>query len=425
MKKTVLFILTVFTLLAVVACAQPAAASELKSDKPRQTAPPVDQSDVAAQVDGNSALAFNLYQVLKDTDGNLFYSPYSISEALAMTYGGARGETEQQMQAALQFKLPQDRLHPAFNSLDIELSKRGQGAKGADDQGFRLHVVNAIWGQQGFKFTQQYLDLLAQNYGAGLRIVDYIKDAEKSRQTINQWVSDQTENRIKDLLPQGSIDSLTRLVLTNAIYFNAAWQSQFQKNATADGQFTLLNGNKVSVPMMRQMHTFGYTEGTDYQAVELPYDGNELSMVILLPKADRFKAFEAALKAQQVKDIVQNLKSSEVDLTMPRFKVESQFNLKKALASLGMPIAFSASEADFSGMDGQKDLYISDVVHKAYVNVDENGTEAAAATGVVVGTTSMPAKTYQVTLDHPFIFFIRDIQTGAILFLGRVASPGA
>ena len=425
MKKTVLFILTVFTLLAVVACAQPAAASELKSDKPRQTAPPVDQSDVAAQVDGNSALAFNLYQVLKDTDGNLFYSPYSISEALAMTYGGARGETEQQMQAALQFKLPQDRLHPAFNSLDIELSKRGQGARGADDQGFRLHVVNAIWGQQGFKFTQQYLDLLAQNYGAGLRIVDYIKDAEKSRQTINQWVSDQTENRIKDLLPQGSIDSLTRLVLTNAIYFNAAWQSQFQKNATADGQFTLLNGNKVSVPMMRQMHTFGYTEGTDYQAVELPYDGNELSMVILLPKADRFKAFEAALKAQQVKDIVQNLKSSEVDLTMPRFKVESQFSLKKALASLGMPIAFSASEADFSGMDGLKDLYISDVVHKAYVNVDENGTEAAAATGVVVGTTSMPAKTYQVTLDHPFIFFIRDIQTGAILFLGRVASPGA
>ena len=425
MKKTVLFILTVFTLLAVVACAQPAAASELKSDKPRQTAPPVDQSDVAAQVDGNSALAFNLYQVLKDTDGNLFYSPYSISEALAMTYGGARGETERQMQAALQFKLPQDRLHPAFNSLDNELSKRGQGAKGADDQGFRLHVVNAIWGQQGFKFTQQYLDLLAQNYGAGLRIVDYIKDAEKSRQTINQWVSDQTENRIKDLLPQGSIDSLTRLVLTNAIYFNAAWQSQFQKNATADGQFTLLNGNKVTVPMMRQMHTFGYTEGTDYQAVELPYDGNELSMVILLPKADRFKAFEAALKAQQVKDIVQNLKSSEVDLTMPRFKVESQFNLKKALASLGMPIAFSASEADFSGMDGQKDLYISDVVHKAYVNVDENGTEAAAATGVVVGTTSMPAKTYQVTLDHPFIFFIRDIQTGAILFLGRVASPGA
>ena len=425
MKKTVLFILTVFTLLAVVACAQPAAASELKSDKPRQTAPPVDQSDVAAQVDGNSALAFNLYQVLKEAEGNLFYSPYSISEALAMTYGGARGETERQMQAALQFKLPQDRLHPAFNSLDIELSKRGQGAKGADDQGFRLHVVNAIWGQQGFKFTQQYLDLLAQNYGAGLRIVDYIKDAEKSRQTINQWVSDQTENRIKDLLPQGSIDSLTRLVLTNAIYFNAAWQSQFQKNATADGQFTLLNGNKVSVPMMRQMHTFGYTEGTDYQAVELPYDGNELSMVILLPKADRFKAFEAALKAQQVKDIVQNLKSSEVDLTMPRFKVESQFNLKKALASLGMPIAFSASEADFSGMDGQKDLYISDVVHKAYVMVDENGTEAAAATGVVVGTTSMPAKTYQVTLDHPFIFFIRDIQTGAILFLGRVASPGA
>jgi serpin B len=425
MKNAILIVLTVFTLLAVAACASPVSASELKSDKPRETAPAASQSEVATQVDGNSALALNLYQVLKDAEGNLFYSPYSISEALAMTYGGARGETEKQMQAALQFKLAQDKLHPAFNSLDIELAKRGKGAQGADNAGFRLHVVNAIWGQQGFKFTQQYLDLLAQNYGAGLRVVDYVKDAEKSRQTINQWVSDQTENRIKDLLPEGSINQLTRLVLTNAIYFNAAWQSQFQKNATADGQFTLLNGSKVTVQMMKQMKSFAYAEGPNYQAVELPYDGNELSMVILLPVADQFKAFEAALNSQQVKGIVQSLKSNEVDLTMPKFKVESEFNLKKALSSLGMPVAFSETEADFSGMDGQKDLHISDVVHKSYVTVDEKGTEAAAATGVVVGTTAMPAKTYQVTLDHPFIFFIRDIQTGTILFTGRVANPAA
>jgi serpin B len=424
MKKVLFTILMSITLLALIGCTQPVSASEIKSDKPRET-PTVPQADAVNLVDGNSTFAFNLYQVLKDTDGNLFYSPYSISEALAMTYGGARGETEKQMAAALQFKLSQDKLHPAFNSLDLELAKRGQGAKGTDDKGFRLHVVNAIWGQQDFKFLSSYLDLLSQNYGAGMRLVDYVKNAEQSRQTINQWVSDQTEGKIKDLLPEGSVNELTRLVLTNAIYFNAAWQSHFQKENTADGKFTLLNGTQVTVPMMKQTKAFKYTEGDNYQALELPYDGNELSMIILLPEADQFKAFESMLNSQKVKEIIQGLQSNEVNLTMPKFKVESQFGLKKALADLGMPVAFSENEADFSGMDGKKDLYISDVVHKAYVMVDENGTEAAAATGVVVGTTSMPSKIYDVTLDHPFIFFIRDIQTGAILFTGRVMNPGS
>ncbi len=426
MKKTILVILTAIILLAVVACNQPAAASELKSDKPRETAPATIPSDLTTLVNGNNAFALNLYQLLRKTDGNLFYSPYSISEALAMTYGGARGETEKQMAAALQFLLAQDRLHPAFNSIDIELAKRGEVAKeGKDEKGFRLKVVNAIWGQKDFEFTSQYLDLLALNYGAGMRIVDYTNAAEEARQLINQWVSDQTEDRIKDLLPPGSVNFLTRLVLTNAIYFNAAWDSQFEKANTRDGRFYLLDGSEITVPMMFQMKSFRYTEDTNYQAVELPYDGNQLSMVVLLPGAGQFESFEAGLDSQKLQDIIGKLQSSYVKLTMPRFQIESEFNLNQALSDLGMPIAFSDSEADFSGMDGGRDLHISDVVHKAYVSVDEKGTEAAAATGVIMAATSMPTNIKDMTLDRPYIFLIRDIPTGTILFLGRVMNPGA
>jgi serpin B len=422
MKKIILFIMTAITLLAVIGCSQPVAASEVKSDKPRETAPAVTQNDMKTLAEGNSAFAFNLYQALKETDGNLFYSPYSISEALAMTYGGARGETEKKMAQVLQYLLPQTQLHPAFNALDIELAKRGQGAKGKDDKGFRLNVVNAIWGQQGFAFLQDYLDLLAQNYGAGLRLLDFVKATEQSRETINQWVSEKTEEKIKDLLPQGSIDPDTRLVLTNAIYFNAAWANAFEKEATIDGKFHQLSGNDVDVKLMQQTESFGYAKGNNYQAIELPYDGNELSMVILLPASDQFKSFEAGLNSQQVASIIGSIKYQQVNLAMPKFKVESKFSLKKELMEMGMGAAFN--NADFSGMNGKKDLEIKDVVHKSYVSVDEAGTEAAAATGVIVGVTSAPLNPVKVTLDHPFIFFIRDVPTGAILFIGRVMNPG-
>jgi serpin B len=421
MKKIILTFLAGILLMALIGCSQQVQASELKSDKPRITSPPA--TDLNSLVDGNTAFAFNLYQLLKEKDGNLFYSPYSISEALAMTYGGARTETEQQMAAAMQFILNQSKLHPAFNALDLELAKRGQGAQGTDSKGFRLNIVNAIWGQKDFQFKADYLDLLAQNYGSGLRILDYMKAPEPSRQTINQWVSDQTEGKIKDLLPAGSITELTRLVLTNAIYFNAAWASQFKKEATIDVKFTLLSGSQVDVPSMYQQDSFAYTEGNKYQAVQLPYDGNELSMVIILPKADSFMAFESSLNSQQITQIIKSLQGNEVSLTLPKFKIESEFGLNDILKQLGMKDAFDPIKADFSGMDGEKDLYITDVVHKAYVSVDEAGTEAAAATGVVVGTTSMPVDIKEMKIDHPFIFLIRDIQTGEILFIGRVMNP--
>ncbi len=424
MKRTILSILVMIILLSLLGCGQTASGQVLQSDKPRDMSPLVDESDLTALVDGNSAFAFNLYQVLKQTGGNLFYSPYSISEALAMAYAGARGETEKDMAQALNFTLPQDRLHPAFNSLDLQLKQRGQGAQGKNGAGFRLDVANAIWGQKDYQFLAQYLDVLAQNYGAGLRIVDFIKQTEQSRLTINQWVSDQTQGKIKDLIPPGGINDMTRLVLTNAVYFNAAWQYPFNKDATSNGMFYLLNGGNVTVPMMKQTESFGYVEGANYEAVELPYSGQELSMVILLPKAGEFEAFENSLDAELIKTIIGQLETKEVSLTMPKFEYESSFGLKQALSTLGMGIAFT-SDADFSGMDGNHDLFIQDVVHKAFVSVDEAGTEAAAASGVIVGITAMPAQPIQVTINRPFLFLIRDISTGSIIFLGRVLNPAA
>ncbi len=424
MKKILIVVLVIVLLLPLIACTQPAVAEVLKSDKERITSPDVNPSEQALLVEGNSAFAFELYQALKGEEGNLFYSPYSISLALAMTYAGARNETAEQMADTFQFMLEQDRLHPAFNWLDAELARRGEGAEGKDGEGFRLNIVNAIWGQKDYEFLPDFLDVLAENYGAGLRILDFITETEASRLAINQWVSDQTEGRIKDLIPQGAIDALTRLVLTNAIYFNAAWENPFNEDMTADGPFYLLDGGQVSVPRMKQTEAFGYTEGEGYQAVELLYDGCELSMVILLPEADKFEAFEEGLQAQQVDAIINDLQNTLVTLTMLRFEFDSEFSLKDTLAAMGMPIAFSGG-ADFSGMTGNRELFISDVVHKAFVAVDEAGTEAAAATAVIMPGSAAPEPPVEVTIDRPFIFLIRDIETGAILFVGRVLNPAA
>lgn len=422
MRNLLISILTMAVLLSSAACTQPAAGEIVLSDKQREASPNVSETDLAILVDGNSAFSFDMYQSLKKGNENIFYSPYSISLALAMTYAGARGDTEQQMADALHFTLPQDYLHPAFNSLDIELSQRGEGAKGKDGEGFRLNIVNAIWGQKDYQFLTTFLDVLAENYGAGLRLLDFINAPEDSRITINNWVSDQTESRIEDLIPKGLIDSITRLVLTNAIYFNAAWHSPFNENLTQQDTFYLEDGGEVTVPMMKQAETFSYAEGDGYQAVELKYDGNELSMVVLLPRTGQFETFEESLNAQRADDIVKALKPEHVTLTMPRFEFESSFSLKDVLAAMGMPVAFT-SNADFSGMTGVHDLFISDVVHKAFVSVDEAGTEAAAATAVVMKLTAAPAIPVEVTIDHPFIFLIRDIKTDTILFIGRIMNP--
>ena len=406
----------------VVGCAGTAKGAVLQSDKPR-LAPDGTGAEIAELVAGNSAFALDLYHALRQVgEENLFYSPYSISLALAMTYAGARGETEQQMADTLRFTLSQERLHPAFNGLDLELARRGEGEEGDDEGRFQLNIANSIWGQRGYEFLSTFLDLLAEHYGAGLRTLDFAKP-EEARVTINKWVSDQAEDRIKDLIPPGAIPPSTRLVLANAIYFNAAWSHPFEDQLTRDGTFYLLDGSQVIVPMMEQMERFRYADGEGVQAVELTYKGGEVAMLILLPEAGRFEAFESTLDAERIAGIVQDLAPSSVALSMPKFEYDSSFELRKVLSEMGMPGAFTDEVADFSGMNGSRGLYIGKVVHKAFVAVDEAGTEAAAATAVIMVEQAAPGSPVEVTVDRPFIFVIRDIETDAILFLGRVVDP--
>jgi len=399
---------------------QPSPGTSAQSNKERVKSPDVAASDLADLAIGNSAFAFDLYRRLSQGDTNLFYSPYSISLALAMTYAGARGQTEQQMADTLHFTLGQEKLHSAFNWLDQQLARRGEDAEDRDGEGFKLNIANAIWGQQNHRFLADFLDVLAENYGAGLRGLDFVSQPEESRLIINQWVSDQTEGKIEDLIPPGAIDIWTRLVLTNAIYFNAAWEHQFDEDNTIDRPFYLPDGSQTSVPMMRQTKTFNYTEGDGYRAVELPYDGGELSMVIVVPDEGNFGAFEDSLDAQLVDDIIRDMESRRVSLAMPKFEFSSDFSLAETLAAMGMPAAFS--DADFSGMTGAPGLFISDIIHKAFVSVDEYGTEAAAATAVIMPGAA-PLETVTLNIDHPFIFLIRDIETGSMLFVGRVLNP--
>jgi serpin B len=432
-----IWISLILVLLAQGCAVNPGPSSNLNQSKDiavsklvRVSNPSVSQSDQQQLSAGNRAFSADLYQKLRSQDGNLFFSPYSISLALAMTYGGAQAETASQMASTMHFTLPGDRLHPAFNALDQTLETLGQtGTKQqptqtfGSGQDFQLNIANSIWGQKGFDFLPAYLDLLSQNYGAGLRLVDFISAPEPARQTINDWVSQQTKDKIKDLFPQGTIDANTRLVLANAIYFKASWSSPFEEASTQNGVFHLLDGTQVNVPMMVSGHTASsYEKGAGFQAVGLPYLGQSTQMVVVLPDQGQFDAFEKSLDAAKLDKILSGLNGAEVDLTLPKFKIESSFSLSDTLAGMGMPDAFNASKADFSGMDGKQDLSISQVVHKAYVAVDEKGTEAAAATGVAM-TASAVFNPPVVKVDRPFLFFIYDQKSGTILFVGREMNP--
>jgi serpin B len=422
MKNSVYLWLLVLALVAstLAGCASSASASELRSDKPRiQPAP---GAEVPAElVSGNNAFAFDLYQELRSQDGNLFYSPFSISTALAMTYAGARGETEQQMASALHYILRQEELHAAFNLLDRLLQSPADS-----ESAFRLNIANALWGQQDFEFLNEFLDVLAQNYGAGIRLVDFAQD-EAARQTINQWVSDATQEKIKDLIPSGVLAPNTRLVLANAIYFYGKWVWPFDPDATHDAPFTMLDGGSANVSMMAQDSSFDYVQGDGYQAISLPYQDSEMSMIFVLPELDRFDEIEAAFTPEMLDAIVSGFRSKEVRLFLPKFTFESTLSgLTDSLGALGMVDAFDPDRADFSGMDGRRDLFISDVLHKAFVAVDEEGTEAAAATAVIIEVSSAQVDEPEVMrLDHPFLFLIRDNHTGSVLFMGRVVNPSA
>jgi serpin B len=377
--------------------------------------------DDAAVAQANNQFGFDLYgQLDKASSGdNLFFSPSSISLALAMTAAGAKGQTESEMAGVLHLtdRLPQ--AHAAYHAMLERWNARGE------KRGYELRIANRLWGQKGHDFLQSYLTLTRQDYGAEMGRLDFAQTAEAARQVINAWVEKQTADKIKDLIPPGAIDRSTSLVLTNAIYFKGDWMLPFKKDATRDADFTVSAEQKVKVPLMTEKEHLPYMEDESLQAVELPYKGSGLTMLLLLPKKiDGLTELEKSLSAAKIDQVRTKLKAQPTIIYLPRFKFEASFSLKKTLQTLGMSLAFS-SGADFSGMDGQKDLSISAVIHKAFVDVNETGTEAAAATGVMMARSAAPSQTPPAVFraDHPFVFMICDRQQGSILFLGRMINP--
>lgn len=375
--------------------------------------------DQAAVVEGNNAFAVRLYGQLRKQDGNLFFSPQSISTAFAMAYAGARGSTASEMANTLHFTLPPDRLHPAMGALLTNLN--------AVHQGYQLHVADALWAEKDYTFLEDFLKLTASNYGAGFNRVDFKGAPESVRSTINQWVEQKTENKIKDLLPPGAVNSATRLVLTNAIYFKGDWQTQFDKAATKDEDFHLSPAQTIKAPLMHLKGRFNYFSGGMFQVLDIPYKSRELSMIVFLPNdVAGPPALEQSLTAANLQKWLSQLRPvPKVILTLPKFKMTQQFELAGTLGAMGMAQAFQQGRADFSGMTGNRDLWISAAIHKAFIDVNEEGTEAAAATGIVMRSMAMQREQPPIVFraDHPFVFLIRDNLSGSILFMGRVTDP--
>ncbi len=377
--------------------------------------------ETTALAASNHQFALDLYSRLRTRKGNLFFSPYSLWTALAMTYAGAHGPTARQMAAVLHFPFASQHLHPAFSALIKDLQAASQFP------GCRLCIANALWGQQGYGFVSSFLQRTQQHYGAGLNEVDFAADHEAARRTINAWVEEQTEHRIQELLKPGIVDPLTRLVLTNAIYFRGAWALPFSVRLTRRLPFRTENGSEVPVPFMHRTYKVKYLQEKTFQAMELPYAGDRLNMVVFLPRHEAsLAAFEQGLSAESLAGWMGRLRSQEVNIYLPRFKVTADFLLNDELSALGMPLAFDAEAADFSELDGgqKPGIFIAAVIHKAYVDVNEEGTEAASATGVVMAPrAAAPRELPEFRADHSFLFLIRDSRTGSILFLGRLANP--
>ena len=371
---------------------------------------------IAAIVKDNTAFAIDLYKRLQKTKGNLFFSPYSISVALAMTYAGARGETEQQMAQALHFSAGQ-LLHPVFSSLESEL-------KAAQSDGILLRSANSLYPQTKYPFLEAFLGFVKEHYGADITSVDYENNLEEARVSINNWVAERTEEKIRDLIPSGMINALTRLVLVNAIYFKGNWASQFDPKYTKVAPFWVTPDREIQVSMMQKEETFGYYEDENVKVLELPYIGDRLSMVILLPQQmNGLTELENSLTQENLALWTKYLPQREVQVSLPRFKINCSFMLGATLIEMGMKDAFNANKADFSGMDGIENwLSIGEVIHQAFIDVNEEGSEAAAATAVVIRYKSLPSS-FQA--NHPFVFLIRDKYTGTVLFLGRLDTPKA
>jgi len=381
-----------------------------------------DEQAVQQLVEQNTNFALALYKTLaKEERGNLFLSPYSISSALAMTYAGARGETEKQMAKTLRLSKEQAVVHPAFAEIASKLAAINATGN------VEITTANALWLQQDFKVLDAYLATIRAQYRGQLFPVNFIEAAETARQQINTWIEEQTKQKIRELLPAGSVSELTRCVLTNAIYFKGKWANAFDPAATTELPFWVSLDQEISVPMMHLQTPMKFAEIENIQIVELPYAGEEVSLLLAISKAkDGIGFLERHLAWDVLASWRREVAMQEVELFLPRFSVTSQFGLTGTLEQMGMSDAFS-DRADFSGIEESKTLRISDVVHKAFIDVNEEGTEAAGATGVVIGVTSVqePRPVPIVRVDHPFFFLIQEKATGSILFMGRIANPTA
>lgn len=391
-----------------------------------QSSPSQQSASLDTVIDANNAFAFDLYQELTGDpeyrDSNIFFSPSSISTALAITYEGARGQTAEQIRSVFHFPDNQSVLRHGYIDLIARIN--------SESNAYTLRTANALWAEQTYPFVTDYINTAERNYDAKTTNLDFVHHPEESRVTINQWVEDQTEDRIKDLIPPGEINPNTALVITNAIYFKGTWVKQFDPALTRDAEFLTGSGATVQVPMMQRTDdaaVFRYVENGSFQVLEMPYesgDGTELSMLVLLPKDGSLDTFEKSLDAGTLQEIQKSLEYKIVRVYFPKLKMETKYFLPRTLSGMGMPTAFTAG-ADFSGMDGSRDLFITNVIHQAFVEVNEEGTEAAAATAVIMGKGAAPLKEKIPIFraDHPFIFFIQDNETGNILFMGRVSNP--
>ncbi len=398
--------------LVLVDPASPAPPGRLRRDRPVRTAA------MTPLVEAGNRFAFDLYERLRGTDGNLFFSPASISVALAMTYAGAAGNTETEMVKTLHLEMPKAQVNEQMRALLASWNAK------EPKQGFRLDVANRLWGEQGAKFLDDFLRVTRDDYGAELAQLDF-NQPEAARETINKWVEDKTQDKIKNLISSPSSIRGARLVLTNAVYFKGDWKDQFDKNLTKDQPFHITASQQIKAPLMHQKHKFRYAAVDDVQLLDMPYGDGSLSMVVLLPKkTDGLDKLEEKLSTDSLAKWLGEARTRDVTVFFPKFRTTAEFQLAGELKAMGMPSAFDSS-ADFSGIDGKKDLLISAVLHKAFVDVNEEGTEAAAATGVVVRPMAMrrPDPPVIFRADHPSVFMIRDNRSGAILFLGRVVDP--
>jgi serpin B len=430
MKRMLAYTLTAATLIAAgcsnnpVETVTPDAPFPTTKSQVERESTPASQEIVSTQAESNNEFTIKMYQQLSENGKNLFFSPYSITSALAMTAAGAANDTKKQMLTALQVQLDGIQFDQAINTIDQSLMTHS-----STTDGITLNIVNSTWIQNDWDFRIGYLDHLARYYGAGVNLMDFFAKPEESRVTINTWVSDQTNNKINDLLPAGSIDQSTAMVLTNAIYFLADWKKSFDVEQTKNASFFLLDKTTQQTPVMRfvdpgKQVKMLYSRKHGARALDFPYKGDRLAMTVIMPDMDSFPSFEKSLSRERLDDLVSALREESLMVSLPKFKFTTgSISLVPALAKLGMTDAFMDGIADFSGMDGTRRLYVSSIVHKAFISVDEKGTEAAAATGVVMSATSINPDIIEFNVNRPFIFVIRDKTTGVILFMGKIVNP--